>query len=179
MRKLLYTLLVIGVASCGEKKAEVPANQLAGNDFESIEGWMGDNTPNSLTKEKAHSGRYAIKVDPGVEYSMGYNNLLGKLSASRLRKIKVHAWVNLPNGKSDAVLVTSVADPNNPAAKPIVWEGLKLTDKVKSFNKWVEVEKEITLPDNVTYNNKMNVYLWRGGAPETTFLDDLIIEKVD
>ncbi|QNH62119.1 hypothetical protein [Hymenobacter sediminicola] len=179
MKKLLYALLAVGMVSCGEKKAEIPANQLAGNDFESIDGWMGDNTPASLTKEKAHSGRYSIKVDPAVEYSMGYSNLLGKLSASKLRKLKVHGWVNLPNGKTEAVLVTQITDPANPAAKPIVWEGLKLTDQVKAFNKWVEVEKEIILPDNVTYANKISVYLWRTGAPEPAFLDDLTIEKVD
>ncbi|WBO84271.1 carbohydrate binding domain-containing protein [Hymenobacter yonginensis] len=177
MKKLLYALLAVSMASCGDKTAERPANQLAGNDFESVDGWMGDNTPNSLTKEKAHSGQYALKVGPAVEYSMGYNNLLGKLSASKLRKIKVQAWVNLPNGKTEAVLVTQITDPANPAAKPIIWEAVKLTDQVKSFNKWVEVEKEITLPDNITYANKISVYLWRTGAAEPAYLDDLIISK--
>ena len=179
MRNFLYSLLILALVSCGDKKEGSPANQLASNDFESIDGWVGDNTPSSLTKERAHSGRYSIKVDPTVEYSMGYSNLLGKLSPSKLRKLKVHGWVNLPNGKTEAVLVTQITDPANPAAKPIVWEGLKLTDQVKAFNKWVEVEKEIILPDNVTYANKISVYLWRTGAPEPAFIDDLTIEKVD
>jgi hypothetical protein len=61
----------------------------------------------------------------------------------------------------------------------MLWEGIKLTDQVKSYNKWVKIEKEITLPDNVTYANTLAVYLWRAGVAETTFLDDLVIEKVE
>ncbi|WP_375434660.1 carbohydrate binding domain-containing protein [uncultured Hymenobacter sp.] len=179
MKKLLYILLAVSTVSCDGKLEEIPANQLASNDFESVDGWMGDNTPPSLTKEKAHSGRYALKVGPGVEYSMGYNNLLSKLSASKVTKLKVRAWINLPNGTSQPVLVTAITDPNNPGAKPLVWEGLKLSDQVKSFNKWVEVEKTITFPATVNYTNKINVYLWRTGAVETALLDDLIIEKVE
>ncbi|MBC8082018.1 MAG: carbohydrate binding domain-containing protein [Hymenobacter sp.] len=178
MKKLLYAVLALGIASCGAKTTDTPANQLTSNDFESMDGWMGDNTPSSLTKEKAHSGRYAIKVDPGIEYGIGYTNLLGKLSASKIKKLKVHAWVNLPNGKSEAVLVTQVTDPGNPAAKPLLWDGLKVVDQVKASDKWVEVEKEITLPENITYTNKISIYLWRTGVQETAFLDDLTIEKV-
>ncbi len=179
MRKLLYLLSVATIAACGDKNEVPSAKQLASNDFEAVEGWMGDNTPSSLTKEKAHSGRYASKVDPGVEYSIGYNNLLGNLSASRLQKIKVQGWVNLPSAESGAMLVASITDPANPTAKPIMWEGVKLTEQVKSFNEWVKVEKEFTLPDNITYANKISIYMWRTGNPEAAFLDDLVIEKVE
>lgn len=178
MRTFLYALAVLAlVSSCGDKTADVPANQLAGNDFEAVDGWMGDNTPLSLTKEKAHSGRYAIKVGPGVEYSMGYNNLLGKLSPSKLRKIKIRAWVNVPSGKAESMLVATVIDPASGSA--IMWKGSKLIDQVKSYNKWVELEKEIVLPDNISYSHKLSVYLWRTGANETAYLDDLTIEKAE
>ena len=110
---------------------------------------------------------------------MGYNNVLSRLSASKVTKIKVRGWVNIPNGTSQPVLVTTITDPNNQAAKPLLWEGLKLADQVKSFNKWVEVEKTITFPAAVTYTNKISVYLWRTAAAETALLDDLTIEKVE
>ncbi|MBO0360897.1 carbohydrate binding domain-containing protein [Hymenobacter sp. BT186] len=178
MKKLLYASLTLCLAACGDKAATIPANQLAGNDFESIEGWVGDNTPASLTKENAHSGRYSIKVDPAIEYSMGYSNLLGKLSASKLRKIKIKAWVYLPKGTTDAMLVTSVVDPADPS-KPVLWDGFKLADQVKADSKWTEVEKEITLPDNISYTQKLGVYLWRTAAQGPAFMDDVIIEKAE
>ena len=179
MKKLLYASFVLVFTACGEKATEVPANQLAGNDFESVEGWVGNDVPPSLTKEKAHSGLYAIKVDPSNEFSMGYNNLLGKLSPSRLNKIKVHAWVNIPDANSTAVLVTQITDPANPTAPPILWDAIKLGEKAKTQSRWVEVEKEINLPANITYTNRIQVYLWRPSGAETAFLDDLSISKVD
>lgn len=179
MKKLLYVFLAAGMASCGDKTAEMPDNQLASNDFESLDGWIGDNSMPSLTKEKAHSGRYSVKVDPANEFSVGYSNLLGKLSTSRLRKIKIHAWVNIPNATSQAVLVTQLTDPSSPTASTILWEGIKLSDQVKSYDKWVEVEKEIALPDKVTYANKIAVYLWRTATPGTAFIDDITITKVE
>ena len=177
MKQLLYLALALGMVACGDK-SEVPANQLAGNDFESMDGWLGDTGMGSLTKDKAHSGRYAIKVDAKNEYSIGYGNMLGKLSASKLKKVKIRAWVNLPDANSKAVLVTQIANPTDPS-KPLMWDGFKLTDKVKTYNKWVEVEREIALPENVTYADKLGVYLWRASTSAVTYLDDLSIEKVD
>ena len=178
MRQLLYALLALSLAACGEKPKATPANLLASNDFESVDGWLGGVNPTSLTKDKAHSGRYSVKVSPESEYSLGYDNPFGKLSASKLKKIKLRAWVNLPNGKSEAILVAAV--PNSTAgAKPLLWEGVKLRDKVKSYNKWVEVEKEITLPDNITYNDKINAYLWSAGSSDPVYMDDMSIEKVE
>lgn len=169
--------MAFGMLACGKNGSNAPANQLAGNDFESLEGWTGDMVIGSLTKDKAHSGRYAIKVDPNIEYSAGYNNLLGKLSASKLQKLKVHAWVNIPNGKAASVLVVCVLDPVT--NKQLYWDAIGLGKEVKVFNKWVEVEKTFTLPAEATYNHKLSVYLWRTSSPETAYLDDLSIEKAE
>lgn len=178
MKKLLYALTAFGMVACGKGGNDIPANQLASNDFESLDGWIGDQPITSLTKEKAHSGRYSIKVDPNIEYSLGFNMLLGKLSTSKLKKIKIHAWVNVPNAKSAVVLVTQITNPadNN---KQLLWEGVNMGNEVKTLNKWVEIEKTITVPDNATYNDKLGVYLWRTSSPETIYLDDLTIERVD
>ncbi|MDF7812732.1 hypothetical protein [Hymenobacter sp. YC55] len=179
MKNLLYASLVLALTACGDKATEVPANQLASNDFESVEGWMGDNTPPSLTREKAHSGLYAIKVDPSNEFSMGYNNLLGKLSPSRISKLKLHAWVNVPTAGSNVLLITQITDPAKPGTPPIMWNATKLSEQAKTQNKWVEINKEIELPANVMYTNRIQVYLWRPAGSETAFLDDLSIAKVN
>lgn len=179
MKKLLYASFSLALTACGENAKEIPANQLASNNFESVEGWFGDNTPASLTKEKAHSGRYAVKVDPSTEFSMGYSNLLGKLSASKLKKIKIHAWVNIPVSGPKAVLVTQITDPANSSAQAVLWDGLRLAEATKARNKWVEVEKEVTLPTNITYAHKIQVYLWGADNAETTLMDDLTISKVE
>lgn len=179
MKKLLYASFVLALTACGEKASEVPANQLASNDFESVEGWVGNDVPPSLTREKAHSGVYAIKVDPSNEFSMGYNNLLGKLSPSRISKLKLRAWVNMPAAGSNVLLITQITDPAKPGTPPIMWNATKLSELAKTQNKWVEINKEVALPANVTYTNRIQVYLWRPAGAETAFLDDLSISKVD
>jgi hypothetical protein len=178
MRKLLYVFFAASLTACTEQVAEVPTNRLVDNDFESMDGWLGDNTPPSLTKEKAHSGHYGVKVSPTIEYSMGYQNPLSKLSSSQLQKIRVRCWVNLSKGTTETLLVTSVTNPSAPQAKPILWEGTKVAEKVKSINKWEEISKVITLPANVANSSRLSVYLWSTGAKETVFMDDMTLEKV-
>jgi hypothetical protein len=179
MRNLLYGVLALALVSCGEKAANKPAGLLAENDFESLDGWSsGVNNP-SLTKEQAHSGVYSVKVNPGIDYSLGYNNQLGKVSATRIHKMKLHAWVRLPNDKTTVLLVGEVK--NEGAPKSVVWEGLDLLKEAqtKGFDKWIEVEKTFDLPESVTYNSQLLVYLWRGGSTQPAYLDDLQISRVD
>lgn len=182
MKKPLYALLALGMVACGKKDSgALGPNELMANNFESLEGWVGNEPLNvpSLTKEKAHSGRYSLKVGPDIEYSMGYNVLLGKLSPSKLKKIKLKGWAYLPKGSANATLVAVITDPTKPDAQPIKWEGLDLGKEVKNYNKWVEVEKIMEIPDNASYANKFNIYLWRTQALEPVYFDDLSVEKVD
>lgn len=182
MKKPLYALLALGMVACGTKDSgKLGPNELMANDFESLEGWAGGGQMNvpSLTKEKAHSGRYALKVGPEAEYSLGYDILLGKLSPSKLKKIKVKGFAYLPNSRVGATLVTVITDLTNPGAQPIKWEGLDLAKEVKTYNKWVEVEKVVEIPDNASYANKFTIYLWRTNPSEVAYFDDISIEKVD
>ncbi|MFD1467497.1 hypothetical protein ACFQ48_04605 [Hymenobacter caeli] len=180
MKKLFYPWLALALGACGGQTASTTAGQLATNDFESMDGWMSGATNPSLTKEKAHSGVFSVKIDPAVEYSLGYNNLLGKMSASRLRKIKLHCWVFLPNEKASAVLVTDVQTPG--VAKSVLWDGFDLLKEVKAksaLNQWAEVEHTVEIPETAAYTSKMLVYLWRGGSTQPVYLDDLQILQAD
>jgi len=180
MKNLLYGLLALGLFSCGgDHTSDKPADELASNDFESIDGWTGGTPSPSLTKEKAHSGIYSVKVDPTIDYSLGYNNQLGKLSAVRVKKIKIHGWINLPNSQTPVTLVVEVKKPGEP--KNLLWDGLDLLKeaKGKSFNKWIEVEKTFTLPENTTFDSQLLVYMWRGSSSQPAYLDDLQITKVE
>ena len=178
MKNILYSLLAIALFSCS-RSSEKPAGLLAENDFESLDGWSNGGANASLNKEKAHSGAYSVKVTPGLDYSMGFSNQLGKVSATRVKSIKVHAWVNVPNDKATTVLVTEIKNPGQD--KSALWEGIDMAKEAKSkgFNKWIEVDKTITLPETVNYNSQILLYLWRGNSTQPTYMDDVQLLQAD
>ena len=174
-----YTFLWLAMAAlagCGDKTtANRPDNLLTGNDFEEMEGWIGDTQMPALTKEKAHSGVYSVHVGPGVEYSNGFNGTLGKISPSRITQVQVKGWVYVPANAASVSLITQLNNPADASGKPVLWEALPLDKAAKSPNQWVEVEKTLTLPANTGSNFKLQVYLWNGGSGAVAYLDDLQI----
>ena len=177
MKKIACAALALLLAGCADEAAKVPADQVSFNDFEAVDGWSAGAPLPSLTKEKAHSGTYSVRVAPGLDYSLGYNNLLGKISSTRLKKVKIQAWVFVPNAQANAVLVTQIHSIEQ--NKDLLWDGLDVTKEAKVINKWVQIEKEVTLPETATYTNQLLVYLWRSGSAQPTYLDDLRILRVE
>ncbi|MEJ7661966.1 MAG: hypothetical protein WKG07_21540 [Hymenobacter sp.] len=108
--------MALALGSCGGSDATKPANLLASNDFESLDGWLGGEVGPSLTREQAHSGVYSVKVDPKVDYSMGYSNPLGRLSSSQVTKLKLHGWVFLPSNQAENPADNAATKPQRPQA---------------------------------------------------------------
>ncbi|GAA3935273.1 hypothetical protein [Hymenobacter algoricola] len=173
MKKLLYAVFALSLVACGEKSQDVPANQLVRNDFDALDGWMGNNPVPSLTREQAHSGRYSIKVGPESEYSIGFNSLLGRLSPTRIKKIKISGWAYSPALPANGIVVTELKDLTT--GKQLLWQGLELSKEVKEKGKWIEIEKVIELPADAASATNLSVYLWRGSGQQTVYLDDLTI----
>jgi hypothetical protein len=176
LRLLIGGTLWVGAAACtrSDKPEAALANLVAKNDFESVEGWGV--TSASLTTDKAHSGRYSVKVDPGIEYSIGYRNTLLRVSDIRIKKLHVHGWVRLSSFKAKAVIVVQITNPakNN---EQVYWQALDVRAEVKTINRWTQVDQDFDLPDTVSANHELHVYMWRTGPDDTTYLDDLEITK--
>ena len=164
-------LVALGLAGCSSPEAASDPNVLVNNDFETLAGWLPEAQDATLTREKAHSGSYALKVDGTHEYSLGYHAQLGRLRDTRIRKIKVTAWAFVPTGSS-ASLVITVGNPVAPSGQPLLWQALEL-GKSKEFGKWVEVSKVLTLPETATAASTLGLYLWRTGSNQPVYLDDL------
>lgn len=175
MKKWLGILLTASLAGCGGESTTTPANQLASNNFESVDGWMGDIPLPSLTKEKAHSGIYSVSVRPGVDYSLGYSNILGRMSASRPEKLKLSAWVFVPSAQSNTQLVIELKDPTRPTDNTLLWQGLALKTEVKKFNEWQQIEKVITVPPTAKATSSFKLYLWRTDSNQPVYLDDVVL----
>lgn len=144
------------------------------NDFDHLDGWVGD-VP-SLTRDKAHSGTYSVVVKPGIEYSLGYNNLLGRLSSTRPDKLRVSAWVMRTGDQNAAKLIVEIKDPATGARA--LWDGIDLGKEVPKLNTWQHIEHVITVPPTVASTSRIMVYMWGVGAGQPTYLDDLTISHV-
>lgn len=174
-RLAIGSALLVSVAACsGNKAGEVPANRVAMNDFESMDGW-GVISP-SLTTEKAHSGRYSVKVDRETEYSIGYTNPLIRVASTKIKKLHVHGWVMLGNPQAKGVIVVQVTNPAKGGEK-IYWEALDVRSAAKTLNRWTEIDKDFDLPDTIASTHELRVYMWRTAPDGLIYLDDLELTK--
>jgi hypothetical protein len=171
---LLASALLLVLNACSpDTQPATPENRVTFNDFENLNGWMPE-VP--LTTERAHSGRYSLKVDNGAEFSLGYSNALGKVSPTKISKLAVSGWALRTGPEAKSVIVVSITNPANPEEK-VYWESLDLHEQVKTFNTWTKVNKEFTLPATIQPTYHVRVYMWLAGAKQATFLDDVEISK--
>jgi hypothetical protein len=162
--------------SCSKSQEDLSEkNLITYNNFEAADGWGGTNP--TLTKEKAHSGRYSIKIDPTNEYSYGFDNLLGKIASKKPKGLKVEAWAFVPSKQAgSAKLVVHITKPTS--GQQVIWEGIPL-ENVENFKEWTEVSKEIKLPANVEVSDRIQIYLWKAGATEAVYIDDLKLSATE
>ena len=170
---LLGLSLLAALAACSGDEAvnKFDPKLITSNDFESVAGWGVD--PTMLERGRAHSGRYALKADATHEYSLGYSTLLGQASPTKIKTLHLEAWAFLPSQRSGGILgvqVMSVADPSKEAGSG----GIKLGEVVKTYNKWVQVSTDFTLPADVTAAQVLRMALWRGSGEEV-LVDDVVL----
>lgn len=160
---------------CGGSSSANDANLIAANDFEAVIGWMAD--PGTITREQAHSGRYSVKVDAQHEFGMGYSLPLGKATVRKPHKIRISGWAFMVDAKSVARLGLQLFDPTT--GKEIFGDGINYNEAVKDYRKWVEISKDVTLPESTASTTEMRVFLWRGSATTPAYIDDLRITLVE
>ena len=176
MKNILVFTAMLALCSCSKPETSMDdENLITFNNFESVDGW-GNSHP-SITKEKAYSGKYATKVDQANEYSFGYDKLIGQITTKKPKKLKLEAWAYIPNKQEGgAQLVFVMTRPAN--NQQIIWEGIKFED-THEFKEWTKVNKEINLPDNIEISDRVQVYLWRAGASQPVYIDDLKLSVLE
>ncbi|MCC3155932.1 hypothetical protein LJ737_01695 [Hymenobacter sp. 15J16-1T3B] len=175
MKKILPFLALSVLAACSSDKEAASSDAIMSNDFESVVGWVPD--ASTISKDHAHSGAYALKVDPSHEFSLTYNTVLGNVTARKPRGVKLEAWAYLNSAQSAGKLGLVVVPPGE-NAQNVVGDGIELSE-VKDFKKWVKVSKEIVFPASVQSDYILKVFLWRGAASEPVYIDDLKLTALE
>jgi hypothetical protein len=174
MKKAVLLSLMSCLFACS-KSENLSEDAIARNDFEMLDGWGGCSSP-SLTKERAHSGKYSVKVDKDVEFSLGFDKVIWELVPNKPKKLKLTTWVYLPSAEGKAILGFNLINENNQDAGGA---SIKLEEEVKEYKEWVKIERTIDVPKEVTQNYKVRSFLWRASASVPVYMDDMTIEVIE
>jgi len=172
---LLGAALLVGSCKPREGREEVRERKLMYSSFEELPSWH-ESPPATLVTDKAHTGRYAIRVDAASPYSPTYRVRLGALSKHRPRRLTVSAWVWVPGSEDDALLVAAITNPTDPD-HPIFTKNVFLTDS-GPFQKWKKVSRSLDLPREIHADYELVLYLWYGNAQHPVYLDDITLTEL-
>ena len=168
--------LATGGAACGSHD---PADgtwigdDVTRNDFEAVAGW-GAADRSTLTRDHAHSGRYAVLVDSTHATGLMFDLPLYEASVHTLQAVEVEAWVYLPHDKADATLqLEAVAEDGT---VPLFSEQLPLLSQVSDFKRWTRVQHIFHLPGGLPGSTHLRLYLKRGTNPGPVYLDDIRVK---
>ncbi|QNE41280.1 hypothetical protein F1C16_17825 [Hymenobacter sp. NBH84] len=143
-------------------------------DFDDLQRWSGGEYTASLTQERAHSGQFSLKAGPGVDYSLTFSAPFDQLSLTKPRKLRVQAWVWVPEETNNTTLVITAVN-----SKGVVsWEGIQLANTVKGYKSWQHLDQKVMMSPQLTSDDVLKLYLWqRNGNDNSLYLDDLIISE--
>lgn len=180
MRPSLKTVLGLALGALAAAGCATDPNagtwigdEVTHNDFESAMGWVAD--PRTLTRDHAHSGRYAVLVDGSHEYGLTYNAPLREASVHQLKAAEVEGWAYLPSERADASLNVEVWSAAEPAVK-LYGDRLRLLEQVHEYAKWTPVRKIFALPTGLPPDARLRIFLWRGASAEPVYFDDLRVK---
>ncbi len=169
MKKSFFYLSVVSVmfifTSCSTPQEPVVLK----SSIDKIDGW--GISYNSLSENKAHSGKLSSKIDSVNQYSLGFDDYLKNMKSDGITKIRFSAYILIETVPSSVTLVGVIGDGTN---KPISWVGVAVKDKIQKPNEWTRIEGEVIVPENCADNIKFNTYLYSCNK-EVAYVDDFEI----
>jgi hypothetical protein len=169
--KIFPAVLALAIlTACGNDN---PAPDILGkdvlmtSDIDSLPGWIPD--PNALKPGPAHSGKYALRVDVEHEFTPNYKVLLGQLSPSRLRGVKLEAWAYATDKNSSGKLEFVLRTPDGQE----MFRDQTRLEEMKPYGEWVPIRKEIIFPPSVNSTTQLVIYVSRADSQTPAYVDDL------
>ena len=176
LKVLKFTLLLTGLflsVSCDRQSSD---KILVENDFDGLRGWGLEHA--SINSERAHSGKYSVKIDGGLEFGLTFNQILGTLTNKKPKQINVELWAYIPANTAKASFVVTLSKPESQEHQ--FYQSFNLVDKTKNYREWVKISKRLELPDDIQLSDKFGCYLWRSEpSEEVVYIDDLKITVLE
>ena len=168
----------LALGGCHPRGGHVAVRQreLMHTSFEDFKGWAPEIVP-LLATDKAHSGKFSLRVDPRQAYSPTFRAEIGKLCPThRPRRFTLSAWVWVPSSDDEAAIVLGIANPND-LDHPFLRKTMYLSDG-GPFRQWKYVSRDIDMPADIHANSQLTIYLWKSNADEPVYADDLQLTEL-
>ncbi|HWY38837.1 MAG TPA: hypothetical protein VNY73_09780 [Bacteroidia bacterium] len=169
MKKVLCLLFIANLIGCSGNKQK---GLVYYNDLEGIKGW----TDILLEKKPVHSGIYSNRLDSVHVYGENFKLSFKEISEHILKKVKISAWVFIPDSTIKGKLVMEI---NQPDKKNVFWIGKDLKEYVNKFGEWIEIKQEFTFvkKEIMVPQNHVKIFVWNLSKKEM-YVDDIRIEFV-
>lgn len=165
--------MALALSQCHPRNGEedVREHVVFANDFEQMAGWLPA-TDSSLTTERAHSGRYSVKVDQKHPFSATYRLTLSDGFTKRPRRLRLSAWTWVDGPMEEARLIFILNPPNANAGAPAIFSTHLFLADNWPYRRWTYLSRDINLPPEISSQTQIVVFLWEFGAQHPVYADD-------
>ena len=175
---IALALAVGGGCSSKQDEGQWVGDIVTTSDYEAVAGWIPGAT--SLSRDHAHSGRFADRIDAEHAFGLTFQLPLNQASVHTLRGVEVDGWTYFSSLKSGGALEVQVwAHGPGQDAKPLYSEQLKLREQVTDSCLWTPVHQRFTLPDNLPGDASLRLFIWGNSTTKSVYFDDLRVKALE
>ncbi|MBF9235837.1 hypothetical protein I2I05_00365 [Hymenobacter sp. BT683] len=178
--RLAGLALLLGLSQCRARTDDpdvVREHVIFENDFEQMPGWLPV-PDSSLTTERAHSGRYSVRVDKKHPFSVTYRLTLRDGFSKRPRRLRLSAWAWVEGPLEEGRLIFLLNPPNAVEGMPAIFSThLFLADKWP-YKRWTYISRDINLPPEIASDAQIVVFLWHFSANHPLYADDWKLTEI-
>lgn len=168
----LALLVVLAIIAINRPQYSLSAFFRSFNDFEDLK-WIGaGNNGNTISNEKAFSGKHSCKLDADHVFSFIYQINASYLKEQQLSKIRVNARVFTEQDPKGLYLILQVQKPGQ--TQPFLW----VSERVETEKKdWKAIEQEFLLGNRkFAPEDEIAIYFWNKEGKEIVFIDDVEVK---
>ena len=137
------------------------------NDFENPGTW----TDYYGTRKSVHSPTLAGFCTNYIHYSAQFSQGISSILKKPLEKVDVSIWINPQDTiNTGALVIFSINEWNG---KSLYNGSIKVDDFVKKPNQWAKVQGTFYIPEWVSQDQKLSLFLWNKQG-KNLFLDDVV-----
>jgi len=118
-------------------------------------------------------GKYAIMMDSAIEYGPTFKAKVKDMFKSTSDILNVSLLGRIAGLNDDAQLVVSFDKEGN----SYDWHGNSFSYFIKSKDQWKRIFLSVRLPEHVSLEDNVSIYVWNSGK-KTIFIDDMQIKVV-